>query len=107
MNLVKTTYFLRLTLEAPVAIPEDVVESVLDNSTAMDALEEGIWNWLPMDRIDEADDAMNDVFMMGLTILPDDCLACGHAIRSCGHPSEWPYSEEGDRCGCEHGTPDA
>jgi hypothetical protein len=99
-----TTYWLRLTLEAPIEIPRDVVEKVLDYSTAIEAIEEGIWNWLPADAIDKADDAVNDVFAMGLSIIPEDCYVCGHLTRSCGHPSEWAYAEEGDKCGCEHGA---
>jgi hypothetical protein len=50
-----STYTLTLTMRAPIHIPQDVLEGVLAYSTAIEALEEGVWNWLPV-REGDGDD---------------------------------------------------
>jgi len=67
MKLKTSTYELRLTFEAPVHIPQDILEKVLDNSTALDALEEGVWNWLPLP--DEALESTDSVFEMRVSVV--------------------------------------
>jgi hypothetical protein len=64
--LVPTVFTLRLQIGAPVAIPQDVVQAILDHSTAIEAIEEGLWNWLPLPPDEWPDD--EPVLDMSLTI---------------------------------------
>lgn len=64
-----TTFTLRLTFTARVPIPREVVASVLENSTAMDAIEEGVWNWLPISEEDE--DSTDSLLDVRLTLLDE------------------------------------
>jgi hypothetical protein len=67
-----STYELKLTLEAPVHIPQEILEGVLDHSTAVAAIEEGIWNWLfPKTYLTfhSETDTTDDIFTMSLSVV--------------------------------------
>ena len=77
------TYRLRLTIESPtVDVPYDVVEKVVDYSTARDAIFDGVWAWAAGSADDEAD-LPDDFLDLSLSIdepyrhIHEDCVFCG------------------------------
>lgn len=63
-----STYTLTLTMRAPIHIPRDIVENVLDYSTALEALEEGIWNWIPLEERDVMESNGESLFDLSLEV---------------------------------------
>lgn len=67
MRLKTSTYELRLTLRAPDHVDQQTVYNALHYSSAVDALEDAIWNAITLPE--EALDAVDSVFEMKIEVI--------------------------------------
>lgn len=63
----KQAFLIKLVTDSTVPIPREVVEAVVDNSTARDAIAEGLWGWFPGPDHVMVDEDMIDVMEFFLT----------------------------------------
>jgi len=72
MKMTRTTFYVRVDFDAPIPIPRDVFERVLEHGTASEAIDEGVWGWMPLgDEFAEAIDAGESLLDTRLTVMEE------------------------------------
>lgn len=73
----RQAYLLRVEIDTTIPVPDEVVEAVVENSTARDAIDDGIWGWFPEELTDEDMLDLSLVYL-GPTTHPTDVLQSGY-----------------------------